>query len=142
MGKSKSDTIASYLDAFLSQKSEKYREKFLNKNEAQQYAAIMQWKSNAKKLGMATKNLAKVTTKDVVAHLKDAYKKLTSLDNLSPSDQVKLVGMIDKMKGAIDDFDRIKKRELLKNLQNEKEQLSKKGTQLDQEIEKLLNELA
>lgn len=141
MRRSKSETIAEFRDQFLEGKSDDYRNKFNEKNENQQYAAIANWKRNAKNLGVATKDLAKVTATSVVAYLKDAHKKLVKLEELTPKEAQKIVDMLDMVKGAVDNFDRIKKQQLLQVLKNEKDKLAQQGTELDRKIEDLQNQL-
>ena len=142
MRKPITETIAENRDEFLAGKSEDYRRRFNEKSESQQYAAIRTWKNNAKNLGMATKDLAKVTASTVMNYLKDAHKKLTKLETLSPKEAERIVAMLDSVKKAIDNFDRIKKEQLLETLKNEKEALAKRGSDLDKKIEDLQNELA
>ncbi|MCH5238016.1 MAG: hypothetical protein J1E95_09495 [Muribaculaceae bacterium] len=137
----KSETIAVYREDFLSGKSEEYRNKFENKTESQQYQAIMNWKSNALKLGQATNDLAKVTMKNVIAHLKDAHKKLKNLPALSTAEQLKIQKLLDSVKDTIDNFDRVKKEQLLVKLQGEQEKLQRDKENLSSQIEKLRNEL-
>lgn len=141
MRKSKSETIAEYRNEFLAEKSEDYRNQFDQKNENQQYAAINHWLRSAKNLGGATKNLAKVTAATVISYLKDAHKKLEKLDNLSPKEAQKIQDLLDKVKGAINDFDRIKKQQLIEVLKSEKKKLAKQNEDLDRQIQKLQNQL-
>lgn len=141
MRRSRSETIAEYRDEFLSSKSEDYKNKFNEKTLDQQYAAIANWKKNAKNLGMATKDLAKVTAATVMSYLKDAHKKLQKLETLTPKEAEKIVGLLDSVKGVVDNFDRIKKQQLIEVLKNEKEKLAKQNSDLDRQIEKLQNEL-
>ena len=70
MRKPKSETVAEYRDQFLAGKSEEYKEKFNQKTLDQQYNAIANWKSSAKNLGSATKDLAKATASTVLSYLK------------------------------------------------------------------------
>ena len=135
-------TIADNIDAFLADKSDDYKNKFYNKTERQQYAAINNWKRNAKNLGVATKDLAKVTASNIVAYLKDAHKKLQKMETLSPKDKQKIVSWLDNIKGSLDNFDRIKKQQLLEALQSEKVELAKKNDDLEKQISNLQNELA
>lgn len=141
MRKSKSETIAEFRDEFLANKSEEYRNKFNEKNLDQQYAAIANWKRNAKNLGQATKDLAKVTAGTVVSYLKDAHKKLQKLETLTPKEAQKIVNALDAVRGSIDNFERMKKQQLLDVLKNEKVRLAKQGSDLDRQIEELQNEL-
>lgn len=141
MRKSKSETIAEYRNEFLAEKSDDYKNKFEQKNENQQYAAINHWLKSAKILGGATKDLAKVTASTVVGYLKDAHKKLVKLENLSPKEAQKIQELLDKVKGTIDDFDRIKKQQLIEVLKSEKEKLAKQNENLDRQIQDLQNQL-
>lgn len=141
MRQSINDTIAQFRDEFLADKSDDYKNKFNEKTQRQQYNAIQNWKRNAKNLGDATKDLAKVTASSVVAYLKDAHKKLTKLETLSPKEAEKIVAWLDNVKGAIDNFDRIKKQQLLQVYQNEKDLIAKRNTELDDKIQKLQQEL-
>lgn len=141
MRKPISETIAEYRDEFLAGKSEDYRNKFYSKNESQQYAAIQNWKRNAKNLGEATKDLAKVSASTVMGYLKDAHKKLVKLENLSPKESQKILGLVDDVKSAIDNFDKIKKQQLLETLKSEKEKLAKQNENIDRQIEALQNQL-
>lgn len=141
MRKTKNEIVDELRDEFLSTKSEDYKNKFNEKNLNQQYAAIANWKRNAKNLGMATKDLAKVTASTVVSYLKDAHKKLTKLENLSPKEAQKIMAVLDNVRSAIDNFDRIKKQQLLNSLKSEKEKLMKQGSDLDRQIEELQNQL-
>ena len=141
MRRSRSETIAEYRDEFLSSKSDDYKNKFNEKTLDQQYAAIANWKKNAKNLGMATKDLAKVTAATVMSYLKDAHKKLQKLETLTPKEAEKIVGLLDSVKGVVDNFDRLKKQQLIEVLKNEKEKLAKQNSDLDRQIEKLQNEL-
>lgn len=138
----RSETVEKLRDEFLNTKSEEYRNKFNQKNIDQQYAAIANWKRNAKNLSMATKDLAKVTATNVVAYLKDAHKKLQKLETLTPKEAQKILNLLDKVKGSVDNFDRIKKQQLLVSLKNEKAKLAKQGNDLDKQIEELQNQLS
>lgn len=135
------DTISEYRDEFLAGKSEAYKEKFEQKNEKQQYAAIQNWKRNAKNLAESTKDLAKVTANTVVSYLKDAHKKLQKLETLSPKEAEKLQGLLDSVRSTIDNFDRMKKEQYLAYLNQEKLKLQKQGENLDRQIEELKNKL-
>lgn len=141
MRRTRSETVAEYRDAFLADKPENYRNEFNNKTLDQQYAAIANWKRNVKNLGQATKDLAKVSAATVISYLKDAHKKLTKLETLTPKEAEKIQNMVDAVKNAIDNFDRIKKEQLLNVLKAEKEKLAKQGSDLDRQIESLQNEL-
>lgn len=141
MRQPKSATIAQYRDEFLANKSEDYKNNFWQKTEDQQYAAIANWKRNAKNLGGATKDLAKVTATTVLNYLKEAHRKLQKLDTLSPKEATKIQAVLDSVRGSIDNFDRMKKQQLLEALKSEKEKWAKQGSDLDREIEKLQNEL-
>ena len=141
MRKSRTETIAENIDEFLSTKSEEYKNKFREKDIDRQYAAIANWKRNAKNLSMATKDLAKVTASNVLNYLKEAHKKLSKLENLSPKEAQKIVAMLDAVRNSIDNFDRVKKEQLLNSLRMEKEKLVKQGSDLDRQIEELQNQL-
>lgn len=141
MRKPISETIAENRDAFLEGKSEEYRNKFDQKNQHQQYVAISNWLRNARNLGSATKDLAKVTANTVMGYLKEAHKKLVKLENLSPKEASKIQSLLDNVKGAIDNFDRIKKQQLIDSLQSEKAKLQKQGDNIDRQIEELRNQL-
>ncbi|MCH5227079.1 MAG: hypothetical protein J1F16_04590 [Muribaculaceae bacterium] len=141
MRQSRSETVAQNLEDFLATKSEEYKNKFYQKNLDQQYAAIAAWKRNAKNLGMATKDLAKVTAATVVSYLKDAHKKLQKLESLSPKEAQKIQDVLDAVKSSIDNFDRVKKQQLLDMYRSEKEKLAKQGSDLDRKIEELQNQL-
>lgn len=141
MRRTKGETIAEYRDLFLEGKSDDYKNKFNEKSEDQQYAAIANWKRNAKNLGAATKDLAKVTAATVVGYLKDAHKKLVKLETLTPKEAQKIQNVLDAVKGAIDNFDKIKKQQLIEVLKSEKEKLARQNQDIDQQIAKLQNEL-
>lgn len=141
MRRTKSETVAEYRDQFLANKSEDYKNNFDQKTLEQQYVAIANWKSKAKGLGEATKDLAKVTAATVVGYLKDAHKKLQKLETLSPKEAEKIMNLLDNVKGAVDNFDRMKKEQFLAYLKAEKEKIQKQGSDLDRQIENLQNEL-
>ena len=90
---------------------------------------------------MAKKNLADVTAKTVVAYLKEAHKQLVKLENLTPRESAKITGLVDKVRGVVDNFDRVKDEQYLNTLIKEKAKLAKQGSKLDQEIERLQNKL-
>ena len=90
---------------------------------------------------MRTKKLAKETAAEVVKYLKEAHKKLKNVEMLTPKEQTKLIAVLDSVKDTVDNFDRKKKEQLLKNLISEKESLIQKGNKLDQDIQQLQNEL-
>lgn len=141
MRRSKSETIAEYRDKFLSGKSEDYVNKFNQKNENQQYIAIANWKRQAKALGEATGDLAKVTMANVVTSLKEAQKHLVKMTELSPKQAAKVQSLLDSVRTTIDNFDIIKKQQLLAALQKEKEELAKKNNYLENQIEQLKQQL-
>lgn len=136
------ETIAYYRDKFLEGKSEEYKNNFDQKNIDQQYAAIMNWKRSAKNLGNATGDLAKVTISNVISHLKNAHKTLANLATLSPRESAKLQELIDSFRGTIDNFDRVKKEQLIAELQTQKEKLQKDSDSLSRKIEELQQQLA
>ena len=141
MRKSRSETIAEYRDAFLSEKSDEYKAKFEQKNEDQQYAAINHWLKSAKDLGEATKGLVKATAATVLGHLKDAQKKLLKLETLTHKETQKIQELLDKLKNSINDFDRIKKQQLIEVLKSEKKKLAKQNETIDRQIQDLQNQL-
>lgn len=141
MRKPKSETVAENLQDFLAGKSEDYKNKFMEKSLEQQYIAIANWKRNAKKLGSATKDLAKVSAATVMSYLKEAHRKLVKLDTISPKESQKIQNLLDNVKSAIDNFDIIKKKQLLEALQSEKEKLAKQNENLELQIQKLQNEI-
>ena len=141
MKRSKSETVAENRDAFLAGKSENYIQKFNEKTLDQQYAAIANWKRNAKALVDSSKDVAKATASTVVTYLKDAHKKLQKLEQLSPKEAAKLQGMLDSFRSTIDNFDRIKKQQYLEYLKSERQRLEKQGEGLSKQIEDLQNEL-
>lgn len=141
MRRSKTDTINELRDQFLAEKSDDYKNKFNQKTVDQQYAAIANWKRNAKNLGEATKDLAKVTAASVIAYLKDAHNKLTKLETLTPKEAQKIQNVIDSVKDSIDNFDKIKKKQLLKVLESQKKKLAEQNQNLDRQIQELQNEL-
>lgn len=140
--KPKSETVAELRDQFLEGKSEEYKEKFNQKTLDQQYAAIANWKSSAKNLGNATKDLAKVTASTVVSYLKDAHKKLQKLETLSPKETEKIHKMLNTVKDTVENFTNLKKQQLIKELQDEKVRLAKQNEEIDRQIQSLQNELA
>ena len=142
MRKSRSETIAENREQFLAGKSEEYKEKFNQKTEDQQYAAIANWKRSAKKLGEASKELAKVTAATVLSHIKEAHKKLAKLETLSPKETEKIHNLLNNVKETVDNFTNLKKQQLIKDLQDEKVRLAKQNEELDRQIQKLQNELA
>lgn len=141
MRKPISETVAEWRDKFLADKSDDYKNKFNEKSIQQQYAAIAQWKKNLNNLGMATKNLAKVTATNVVNYLKDAHKKLQNLENLTPKEREKIVAVLDSVKDTLDNFDRKKKEQLLDAYRNQQQQLAKQGDELARKIEELQHQL-
>lgn len=141
MRRTKSETIAEYRDEFLAGKSEEYKNKFDQKNENQQYVAIANWKRNAKNLVDSTKDLATVTAGTVVSYLKDAHKNLKKMATLTPKEAQKMQDLLDQFRTAIDNFDRMKKEQLLQTLKAEKEKIEKQGSDLDRKIADLQNEL-
>ena len=141
MRNSRIDTIAQHRDEFLAGKSEAYVKKFNEKNINQQYAAIAHWKRQAKALGEATGEVAKVGLNTVLVHLKNAHKQLVKLAELSPKQVAKIQGVLDSVKTTIDNFDMVKKQQLLASLQKEQENLAKKKEDLAKQIETLQQEL-
>lgn len=141
MRKSRSETIAELRDVFLQGKSQDYINKFNEKNEDQQYAAIAHWKRSAKNLGEATKNLAQVTASTVISHLKDVKKKIERMSTLSPKEAAKLQETLDSLKDSIDNFARIKDQQLLEALKTKKVALAKENEDLDRQIQELQNKL-
>ena len=137
----KPETIAYYRDKFFEGKSDEYKAKFDQKTVDQQYAAIMAWKSKAKDLGVATGELAKVTMANVLSHLKHAHKMLTNLPSLSAKESIKVQKILDSVKDTIDNFDRVKKTQLIAELQSQKEKLQKDSDNLSRKIEELQQEL-
>lgn len=141
MRRTKSETIAEYRDEFLSGKSEKYINKFNEKTEQQQYIAIANWKRQMKALGEATTDLAKTTMTTVVSNLRNAHKNLVKLTELSPKQAAKVQSLLDNVKDAIDNFDLIKKQQLLASLEKEKEDLARRNENLDKQISDLKEQL-
>ena len=137
----KNETIAHYKNEFLAGKSDEYKQKFEEKDENKQYTAIMNWKRSAKKLGEATEELAKVTAGNVVTHLKNAHKMLTNVSGLSAKEAMKLQQMLDSFKDTINNFDRVKKAQLIETLKSQQAKLQKQGEDLSKQIEKLQQEL-
>lgn len=141
MRRTRQTTVDELREDFLAGKSEDYRNAFNNKTLDQQYAAIANWKRNAKNLASASKDLAKVTASTVVSYLKEAHKKLVKLENLSPKEASKIQNLLDEVRGAIDNFDRIKKQQLIDALKAEKEKLAKQNDSIDRQLEALQNGL-
>lgn len=141
MRRSRSETVAENRDAFLAGKSESYVQKFDQKTLDQQYAAIANWKRNARAFADSSKEVAKATAATVMGYLKDAHKKLQKLEMLSPREAQKLQNLLDSFKNTIDNFDRVKKEQYLEYLKSEKQRLERQGEGISKQIEDLQNEL-
>lgn len=130
----KSETVAMLRDAFLAGKDVEAIKKFDAKDLEKQYIAVMNWKRR--------QNLTTNTSvKDVINLLKKAHKSLAGLEALSPKDSQKLHAAIDDFKSSMENFEKLKKQQLINQLKSEKERLLSKGQSLDKKIEALQQEL-
>ncbi len=134
----KTDTIALYLDEYMSGKSEEDKNKFLEKPVDKQYAAIMAWKRR-KEISGATGSPASPAA--MLEVLKKIKKAIPELDSLSQKDSEKLRTALNEIIYDIDNFDKIKKAQLLRALEDEKDRISRQGEDLDRKIEALRQEL-
>lgn len=134
----KTDTIALYIDEYMSGKSDEDRNKFLEKPVDKQYAAIMAWKRRKEIAGASGSPASPAAMMEVLKKIK---KTIPELDNLSQKDADKLRSTLNEIIYDIDNFDKIKKAQLLRELENEKDRISRQGEDLDRKIEALRQEL-
>ncbi|MDE5675599.1 MAG: hypothetical protein K2I44_09700, partial [Muribaculaceae bacterium] len=74
--------------------------------------------------------------------LRKVKKAIPSLDSLSPKDADRLRTALHEIYYDIDNFDKIKKGQLLRELESEKEKIVKQTESLDRKIEALRQELS
>lgn len=125
----RSETIALYTEAFLEGKDDVARQKFEAKNDNQKYAAIMTWKRR-KALSSASEKPSAAT---VITSLKNIKKTIAELSDLPSKDSEKILALLDAIREDVNNFEYIKKGQLLKKLRNQR-------SSLDREIEQLENE--
>lgn len=134
----KTETVALYLEEFLSGKSDEVRTAFMNRPIEKQYFTIMAWKRR-RDLMSAASNPTSVAA--MIMLLKKVKKSLSSLETLSQKDSDKLRKFLDKIYTDIDNFDKIKKSQLIKELESEKERIARQTENIDRKIEELRKEL-
>lgn len=134
----KSETIALYIEEFLEGRSEEERQRFHEKDLAKQYSSIMAWKRR-RDLASNADNLSSVTS--MFETLKKIRKAIPNLEVLPQKDADKLRGVLNEIHDDINNFDRIKKGQLLRELENEREKIARQGENIDRQIEALRQEL-
>lgn len=122
----KSETIALYREEFLKGKDEIDRRQFNEKSEERQYSSIMAWKRRREiAASKSEKGLPQI-----VNAIKDALKILPELPELPAKEAEKLLSLVRNLENDIENFEAIKKGQLLKKLKSQR-------ISLDREIEML-----
>lgn len=120
----KSETIALYREEFLKGKDEIDRRQFNEKSEERQYSSIMAWKRRREiAASKSEKGLPQI-----VNAIKDALKILPELPELPAKEAEKLLSLVRNLENDIENFEAIKKGQLLKKLKSQR-------ISLDREIE-------
>lgn len=135
----KTDTIALYIDEYLNGKSDEDRQKFYEKSVEKQYSTIMAWKRRRE---IANSNANPASVSAMVETFKKIKKAIGELDSLSPKDADRLRTGLNEIYSDIDNFDKIKKSQLLRELESEKERIARESENLDRKIEALRQELS
>ncbi len=135
----KTDTIALYLEEYLNGKSDEDRQRFYEKPVEKQYSTIMAWKRRRE---IANSNANPTSVSAMVETFKKIKKAIGELDTLSPKDADRLRGALNEIYYDIDNFDKIKKSQLLRELESEKERIARESENLDKKIEALRQELS
>lgn len=135
----KTETIALYIDEYLNGKSEEERQQFYEKPVDKQYSTIMAWKRR-RDLAGSNANVSSVAA--MTEALRKVKKAIPALDSLSPKDADRLRTALHEIYYDIDNFDKIKKGQLLRELESEKEKIIKQTESLDKKIEALRQELS
>ncbi|MDE5714423.1 MAG: hypothetical protein K2I16_12500, partial [Muribaculaceae bacterium] len=128
-----------YIDEYLNGKSDEERQQFYEKPVDKQYSTIMAWKRRRDLAGSNT-NVSSVAA--MTEALRKVKKAIPSLDSLSPKDADRLRTALHEIYYDIDNFDKIKKGQLLRELESEKEKIVKQTESLDRKIEALRQELS
>lgn len=136
----KKDVIALYRDAFLEGKDEEAIRRFDEKDLSKQYGSIMAWKRR-QRLANADGNTEQSSVNSILELLKKAKKDVAALESLLPKDRERLSTAINLLKEDIDNFDRIRKARLLRQLESEQEKMNREKDNLDRKIEALRQEL-
>lgn len=134
----KTETIALYIDDYLNGKSDDDRQRFHEKPVDKQYSTIMAWKRR-REIANSNANLTNVSA--MVETFKKIKKAIAELDTLSSKDAEKLHIAINEIICDIDNFDKIKKSQLLRELESEKERIARETENLERKIEALRQEL-
>lgn len=135
----KTETIALYIDEFLNGKSDEDRQQFYEKPVDKQYSTIMAWKRR-RDLSGNNANVSSVAA--MTETLRKVRKAIPALDSLTPKDADRLRAALNEIYYDIDNFDKIKKGQLLRELESEKEKIVKQTENLDRKIEALRQELS
>ncbi len=134
----KKETIALYLDDYFNGKSDEEKQSFYEKSIEKQYSAIMAWKRRRDMSGAAS-NPSSVAT--ILEALKKVKRAIPALDTLSPKDADKIRTALNEIYNDVDNFDKIKKGQLLRELESEKEKIERQTENLQRKIEALRQEL-
>lgn len=135
----KTETIALYRDAFLEGKDEETRRKFDEKDINKQYSSIIAWR---RRRNISSDDDEQPSAALALELLKKAKKVINDLDSLSPRDSEKLWDAANEVADDVNNFDRIKKSRLIKELESEKEKLQRQGENLERKIEALKQQLS
>ncbi|MCM1004762.1 MAG: hypothetical protein NC402_00510 [Prevotella sp.] len=90
------ETIDKYIDAFLKGRSQAVIEKFKEKEEALQYASIMQWRRRMKKIENTPKSI-----RDVLELLRKANSMIDNTQEMSTPDMQAVNEELDKIRNSV-----------------------------------------
>lgn len=135
----KTDTIALYRDEYLAGKDDEARRAFDEKSVERQYSCIVTWRRRRKLTAPAKNDTSSPTAiADSLRKLRDA---LHALPSLADSDRQKILEAAEAVADDVRNFDRIKKGQLLRELQSEQEKMNREREQLEQRINALRQDL-
>lgn len=128
----KEETIALYLEDFLAGRSQEAREKFLAKDISKQYGSIMAWKHR----NTVAKPRVNVTAQSVLDSMRKIRKSLAAVESLSAKEISRLRESAQAFISDIDNFESLKKNQLLLQLENEQLKIARQIESLRQEMGK------
>lgn len=142
MKRTKEETIAIYLNDFLSGRTKEFIDKFNQKTTLQKYGAIINWRRNKRLREESINSISKNNTDEFFKLLKSARKEADNILSLSQKESKKAILLIEEIKSIIVNFDKIKKQRIINDLLNQEQKILKEKDNIRRKIETLQEEIS
>ncbi len=141
----KTETIALYKESFLAGKPEEVRRRFEEKDMEKQYSSIIAWRRRQRKSTPEEHEETpqpELTPTSIISTLERIKAAIPEFDNIPHEDREAMLRLTGEITSDIQNFDRIKKSQLLSRLETEQEEMNRQRESLQQRIDSLRQELS